>query len=59
MEVFGTDYPTPDGTCIRDYIQVSDLARAHSVALRLSARAAAQPEIFNCGYCAAATRCSR
>ena len=33
MEVFGTDYPTPDGTCIRDYIQVSDLASAHSVAL--------------------------
>ena len=28
MEVFGTDYPTPDGTCIRDYIHVTDLARA-------------------------------
>ncbi len=33
MEVFGTDYPTPDGSCLRDYIQVSDLARAHMAAL--------------------------
>src|SRR6267143_2124487 len=33
MDVFGTDYPTPDGTCIRDYIHVSDLVRAHSDAL--------------------------
>ena len=37
MDVFGTDYPTPDGTCIRDYIHVSDLVRAHSDALGLSA----------------------
>jgi UDP-glucose 4-epimerase len=37
LEVYGTDYPTPDGTCIRDYIHVSDLARAHSDALRLFA----------------------
>jgi UDP-glucose 4-epimerase len=29
IEVFGTDYPTPDGTCVRDYIHVSDLVRAH------------------------------
>jgi UDP-glucose 4-epimerase len=49
MEVFGTDYPTPDGTCIRDYIQVSDLARAHSVALQYLRRGGAS-EIFNCGY---------
>src|SRR5262245_50826883 len=34
LQVFGTDYPTPDGTCIRDYIHVSDLVRAHSDALR-------------------------
>jgi UDP-glucose 4-epimerase len=34
LEVFGTDYETPDGTCIRDYIHVSDLVRAHSDALR-------------------------
>src|SRR5262245_19608750 len=33
MDVFGTDYPTPDGTCIRDYIHVSDLVAAHSDAL--------------------------
>ncbi|WP_050929461.1 UDP-glucose 4-epimerase GalE [Aestuariivita boseongensis] len=34
LQVFGTDYPTPDGTCIRDYIHVSDLAAAHVAALR-------------------------
>src|SRR5215831_19576973 len=33
MSVFGTDYPTPDGTCIRDYIHVSDLIAAHRDAL--------------------------
>jgi UDP-glucose-4-epimerase GalE len=33
LEVFGTDYPTPDGTCLRDYIHVSDLAEAHVKAL--------------------------
>lgn len=33
FEVFGGDYPTPDGTCVRDYIHVCDLARAHGVAL--------------------------
>ena len=34
MEVFGTDYPTPDGSCLRDYIHVTDLVRAHRDALR-------------------------
>jgi UDP-arabinose 4-epimerase len=34
LRVFGDDYPTPDGTCVRDYIHVSDLARAHVLALR-------------------------
>jgi UDP-glucose 4-epimerase len=34
MDVYGTDYPTPDGSCLRDYIQVTDLARAHVDALR-------------------------
>jgi UDP-glucose-4-epimerase GalE len=33
VEVFGTDYPTPDGTCVRDYIHVDDLASAHLLAL--------------------------
>ena len=34
LEIFGTDYDTPDGTCVRDYIHVSDLARAHVLALQ-------------------------
>ena len=33
VEIFGTDYPTPDGTCIRDYIHIADLAQAHMLAL--------------------------
>jgi UDP-glucose 4-epimerase len=33
ISIFGTDYPTPDGTCVRDYIHVSDLAQAHVLAL--------------------------
>ena len=49
IEVFGTDYPTADGTCIRDYIHVSDLARAHSAALAYLRRGGASVT-FNCGY---------
>src|ERR1035437_1427309 len=49
IEVFGTDYPTPDGTCIRDYIHVSDLARAHSAALAYLRRGGTSAT-FNCGY---------
>ncbi|MCC6775455.1 MAG: UDP-glucose 4-epimerase GalE [Hyphomicrobiales bacterium] len=49
IEVFGTDYPTPDGTCIRDYIHVSDLVRAHSDALAYL-RAGGEPVTLNCGY---------
>jgi UDP-glucose 4-epimerase len=49
MEVFGTDYPTPDGTCIRDYIQVSDLAAAHLAALKYLQNGGAS-DVFNCGY---------
>jgi UDP-glucose 4-epimerase len=49
MNVFGTDYPTPDGTCVRDYIHVSDLARAHSAALAYLRRGGANAT-FNCGY---------
>jgi UDP-glucose 4-epimerase len=37
VALFGDDYPTPDGTCVRDYIHVSDLARAHVLALRAGA----------------------
>ena len=49
LHVFGTDYPTPDGTCIRDYIHVSDLVRAHSDALRYL-RGGGASLTFNCGY---------
>jgi UDP-glucose 4-epimerase len=49
LEVFGTDYDTPDGTCIRDYIQVTDLVRAHLAALR-HLRDDGPSDVFNCGY---------
>jgi UDP-glucose 4-epimerase len=49
IDVFGTDYATPDGTCIRDYIHVSDLARAHSAALAYLRRGG-ESATFNCGY---------
>lgn len=49
MEVFGTDYPTSDGTCIRDYIHVKDLARAHVAALA-HLRGGGASSVFNCGY---------
>lgn len=49
MEIFGADYPTPDGTCIRDFIHVTDLAHAHIAALaRL--RAGGDSLTLNCGY---------
>ena len=47
--VFGTDYPTPDGTCIRDYIHVTDLVRAHLDALAYL-RAGGPSVTLNCGY---------
>ena len=49
MDVFGTDYATPDGTCIRDYIHVSDLAQAHLDALRYL-RKGGNSLTANCGY---------
>ena len=49
VTVFGTDYPTADGTCVRDYIHVEDLARAHLDALRYLEKGGA-PDTFNCGY---------
>jgi UDP-glucose 4-epimerase len=49
LEIFGTDYSTPDGTCIRDYIHVSDLARAHLAALE-HLRIDGPSVVLNCGY---------
>ena len=48
ISVFGTDYPTPDGTCVRDYIHVSDLAQAHVLGLDYLLQGN-QSEIFNLG----------
>jgi UDP-glucose 4-epimerase len=49
IEVYGTDYKTPDGTCIRDYIHVADLVDAHMVALA-HLRRGGDNGTFNCGY---------
>jgi UDP-glucose 4-epimerase len=49
LEVFGTDYPTPDGTCVRDYIHVEDLAAAHLAALD-HLRDDGDSLTANCGY---------
>lgn len=49
LEIFGTDYPTADGTCVRDYIHVTDLAQAHLAALG-HLRRGGDSDIFNCGY---------
>lgn len=49
LMVFGTDYPTPDGTCIRDYIHVDDLAQAHIRALEYIVKTK-KSDIMNCGY---------
>jgi len=48
-KIFGTDYPTPDGTCIRDYIHVTDLAEAHIHALDRLARGGLRSHVFNVG----------
>jgi UDP-glucose 4-epimerase len=49
VTIYGTDYPTPDGTCIRDYIHVDDLASAHVAALDYL-RDNNDSQILNCGY---------
>jgi len=49
IDVFGTDYPTPDGSCIRDFIHVSDLAQAHRAALSYL-RDGGPSVTLNCGY---------
>lgn len=50
VSIFGTDYPTPDGTGIRDYIHVEDLATAHLDALRYLETTDSPSQILNCGY---------
>ncbi|NOZ12523.1 MAG: UDP-glucose 4-epimerase GalE [Acidobacteria bacterium] len=49
IKIFGTDYSTPDGTCVRDYVHVNDLADAHLKALDYL-RDGGESRVFNCGY---------
>jgi UDP-glucose 4-epimerase len=49
LSVFGTDYPTRDGTCVRDYIHIGDLSSAHLLAL-MYLRQAGASDVMNCGY---------
>lgn len=49
IEIYGTDYPTPDGTCIRDYIHVEDLAEAHLLSLEYLLDGG-RSRVYNCGY---------
>ena len=49
LDIFGTDFPTPDGTGVRDYIHVSDLVAAHALALAHLEQGGAST-LFNCGY---------
>jgi UDP-glucose 4-epimerase len=49
MSIYGSDYSTPDGTCVRDYVHVSDLARAHLAALD-HLRDGGESRTLNCGY---------
>lgn len=49
LNLFGIDYPTPDGTCIRDYVHVDDLSDAHILALEYLASGGSS-NIYNCGY---------
>ena len=49
LQVYGTDYPTPDGTCVRDYVHATDLAQAHVLALERLEAGQAECEAFNLG----------
>ena len=48
LDVFGTDYDTPDGTCIRDYIHIADISQAHLLGMKLL-EGGGKSEIFNIG----------
>jgi len=52
VQIFGQDYPTPDGTCIRDFVHVRDLANAHLLALEATGEADASLEVYNLGSAA-------
>jgi UDP-glucose 4-epimerase len=52
VQIFGQDYPTPDGTCIRDFIHVRDLASAHQLALEATGEGDSSLEIYNLGSAA-------
>jgi UDP-glucose 4-epimerase len=52
VQIFGQDYPTPDGTCIRDFVHVRDLAAAHLLALEATAEADPSLEVYNLGSAA-------
>src|ERR1051326_9186824 len=49
IKIFGTDYPTPDGTCLRDYIHVGDLARAHVMGLQALMDSHVESQAINLG----------
>ncbi len=49
LAIYGDDYKTPDGTCVRDYIHVADIAKAHVLALDYL-EAGGKSDVFNCGY---------
>jgi UDP-glucose 4-epimerase len=49
LDILGTDYPTPDGTGVRDYVHVTDLVKAHALALDYL-REGGKSDVFNCGY---------
>jgi len=49
LNIFGNDYPTPDGTCVRDYIHITDLANGHVMALNKLSQMGQNYDVFNLG----------